>query len=71
MTEQPQDTGKVVLESVADAELLFQDAESWPFESVCAVFCNELLEYVQRCCTERGAITPDVALTGTCATEPP
>jgi hypothetical protein len=47
VTSQPQNSDKVVIEMVVDNNATIE-SDSWPFEHLCAIFCNELFEYVCR-----------------------
>ncbi len=44
VTEQPQMSNKVVLESVVDTTKTFEDSKIWPFQSFCEELCNDLFK---------------------------
>ncbi len=44
VTDQPQTSDKIVIESVVDAEKAF-DSKEWPFAPLCEDLCRDLFKY--------------------------
>jgi hypothetical protein len=44
VTEQPQTSDKIVVESVVDQEKVF-DSREWPFAPICEDLCRDLFKY--------------------------
>lgn len=45
VTDQPQSSDKVVLESVVDTEKAYEDSTVWPFQDFCEELCHDLFKY--------------------------
>ncbi len=46
VTEQPQTSDKIVLESVVDTDKAFDSSKEWPFAQFCEDLCHDLFEYL-------------------------
>lgn len=46
VTDQPQSSDKVVLESVVDNEKAYEDTTVWPFQDITEDLCHDLFKYV-------------------------
>lgn len=44
VTEQPQKSDKIMIESVADTSAMLDNENIWPFHLICALLLNELFE---------------------------
>jgi hypothetical protein len=51
VTDQPQSSDKVVLESVVDNEKAYEDTTIWPFQDLTEELCHDLFKYSSLLCS--------------------